>query len=148
MASTFQTFYNIYIVPKETTTLVDNVDTVTVLNSQVDKTFSAGSSISADNNTNVTTTYTSTGANTQTLDTVLGAVYNWADINLLFVKISPSSTATTPSVRVLDNAVGICDITANNDFVLLPKPIQNGAFTFTFNKADIIIELYVSGTVA
>ena len=64
------------------------------------------------------------------------------------MKISPSSTATTPSVSVLDNAVGICDITANNDFVLLPKPVQNGAFTFTFNKADIIIELYVSGTVA
>ena len=148
MSSTFQTRYNIYVVPKETTTLADGVDTVTVLNSQVDKTFSGSGSISADNNTNVKASYTSTCANTQTLATVLGTDYGWTDINLLFVKISPTSTATTPSVRILDNTVGICDITANNDFILLPKPIQNGSFTFTFNKVGIIIELYVSGTVA
>ena len=148
MASEFRTEYNVYIVPKEITTLADGVDTVTVLNSQVDQTFSGSGAVTADNNTNVKATYTSTGANTQTLNTVLGAVYNWTDINLLFVKIKSNSTATSPSVRILDNTVGICDITANNDFVILPRPVMNGGFTFTFNKASIIIELYVSGTVA
>ena len=148
MASTYQTDYSVYVVPKEITTLADGVDTVTLLNSQVDKTFGGNGSITADNNTNITKSYTSTAANTKTLTEVLGTEYNWADINLLFVKITSASTAASPTVTILDNTVAICDLTANSDFLLLPHPTQNGGFTFTFTKAAITIELYVSGTVA
>ena len=148
MSSTFRTDYNCYIVPKETTTLADGVDTVTRLNSQVDKTFGGSGAVTADTNTNVTASYTSTGANTQTLDTVLGTVYNWTDINLMFIKITTGSTASSPQVDVKDNTVGICSLLANGDWVLLPHPTQNGSFTFTFNKTAITIELYLSGTVA
>ena len=147
MASTFRIEYNAYIVPKEITTLADGVDTITTLNSQVDKTFTGGGKVIYDNNTNITTTYTSNGANTKTLTEMLGTDYGWTDINFLFVKITTGSTAVDPSVRILSNAVGICDITSNNDFVILPRPVVNGSFTFTFNKANITIELYVSGTV-
>lgn len=148
MPSTFRTDYSTYIVPKETTTLADGVDTVTVLNSQVDKTFSGSGAITVDNNTNVTATYVSTGANTQTLDTVLGTAWGWTDINLMFVKITSNSSAVSPQVDVKDNTVGICSLLANGDWLVLPHPTQNGGFTFTFNKADITIELYISGTVA
>ena len=148
MASTFRTEYNAYIVPKEITELADGVETITVGNSQVDKkTFGGSGAITADNNTNVTATYTSSGANTQTLDTVLGSAYGWTDINLLFIKITTNSTATSPQVDIKDNTVGICSLLANGDWVLLPHPTQNGSFTFTFNKTAITIQLYLSGTI-
>lgn len=104
--STFKVQYGGYIVPKEVTTLSDGNDTVTTINSNIDKTFGGKMESSFGTSAeNVTSEEILTTANYVDIDTIFSAYPQ--GIYLLFIRIVSAGAGSTPDVVVsLDGGAG------------------------------------------